>query len=157
MYKLTYALYATIVVLAVSACASGARPAATLTGKTDYRTITDAATLDRLIAELSMQGENPVLIDLRDGVDYERAHAPRFLNVPNARAGEPFATWIAPFRKDKYIILMCYGGNRSARAFEYLVVSGFTRVWDFSAGYESYAAAQGPSYVSEQGSCDCPK
>lgn len=119
--------------------------------------VRDAAELDALVESLRASGDYPLLVDLRDGKDYETAHAPGFLNVPNARDGEPFATWISPYRRDKPVVLMCYGGNRSARAFEHLAVAGFTRVVDFTPGYETYARQRGGDYTPEKGSCDCPK
>lgn len=122
-----------------------------------YRAVSSAGELDALVSSLRASGDSPLLVDLRDGKDYETAHAPGFLNVPNARDGEPFATWIAPYRRDKPVVLMCYGGNRSARAFERLVMAGFTRVIDFTPGYEAYVKQRGEGYSPEAGSCDCPK
>lgn len=125
--------------------------------KSTFRAVSDAAELDSLVASLRASGNYPLLVDLRDGKDYEAGHAPGFLNVPNTREGEPFATWISPYRRDKPIVLICYGGNRSARAFEHLAVAGFTHIIDFTLGYEAYARQRGGLYSPESGSCDCPK
>lgn len=122
-----------------------------------HRALTSSAELTALLQDPSFMKEGPLLIDLRDRKDYEQGHIPGFVNVSNARAGEPLATWITPFRRDKPVILICYAGNRSARAFESLVLSGFTRVVDYTAGYSDYAAGMGEGYSPESGSCDCPE
>ncbi len=140
-----------------AAVAFAARDGSPRRDKTSYRAVTEAAELDSLVSSLQASGDYPLLVDLRDGKDYEAGHAPGFLNVPNARDGEPFATWIAPYRRDKTIVLVCYGGNRSARAFERLVIEGFTRVIDFTPGYETYERQRGGDYAPEKGVCDCPK
>ncbi len=122
-----------------------------------HRALTSSAELTALLGDASFMKEGPLLIDLRDRKDYEQGHIPGFVNVSNAREGEPFATWVAPFRRDKPVVLICYAGNRSARAFEHLVLSGFTRVIDYTKGYADYAAGMGASYSPETGTCDCPE
>jgi rhodanese-related sulfurtransferase len=124
---------------------------------TQHRALSSSAELAALLSDTSFMKEGPLLVDLRDRKDYEQGHIPGFVNVSNAREGEPLATWVAPFRRDKPIVLICYSGNRSARAFESLVLSGFTRVIDYTKGYADYAAGMGEGYSPETGACDCPK
>ena len=86
-----------------------------------------------------------------------RAAAKHF-NVSRGTVEKMLAFSVPPgYRRDKPVVLMCYGGNRSARAFEHLAVAGFTRVIDFTPGYETYARQRGGDYTPEKGSCDCPK
>ncbi|HKL86998.1 MAG TPA: rhodanese-like domain-containing protein [Treponemataceae bacterium] len=119
-----------------------------------YRVLTQAAELDAL---LSLKGTYPLLVDLRDNEDFDTAHIANFLNFSFDDGGKRLATWIAPYKKDKPIILICYSGNRSARAFELLVLMGFTHITDFTSGYEAYAIEKGNSFTPEKGSCNCPK
>ncbi len=122
--------------------------------RTDYRQFNTAGELD---AYLSETGDDAILVDLRDRADFEKGHAPNFLNIAWKDSGELFRTWITPYRRDKPVVLICYGGNRSARAFEALVLLGFTRIADFSPGYAEYAAQKGEGFKPELGSCDCPE
>lgn len=115
--------------------------------------IRTAAELDALLAQ---KDRSPILIDLRDRKDFEAGHIPNFLNISNADGGELLATWITPFKRTKPVILICYGGNRSARAFEQLVLMGFREITDFTPGYAAYAKEKGEGYEAETGTCDCP-
>jgi rhodanese-related sulfurtransferase len=119
-----------------------------------FATLQSAAELDRFLED---KDSLPLLVDLRDNGDYESAHIPGFLNISLKDGTELLETWIRPFKRDKRVVLICYGGNRSARAFEKLVLMGFTHVVDYAPGYASYAAEKGLSFVPETGDCGCPK
>lgn len=121
---------------------------------TNHRLLTNAAELDELITE---GAGSTLLVDLRDRADFEKGHLPNFLNISWKEDGELFKTWVTPFRRDKQIVLICYGGNRSSRAFQALVLMGFTNITDFSAGYEAYVSQKAGSFIPELGSCDCPE
>jgi rhodanese-related sulfurtransferase len=119
-----------------------------------YRTVSSAADLDAI---LEAKANDPLLVDLRDGADYEIAHIPGFLNISLKDGTELLETWITPFRRTKPVVLICYSGNRSARAFEKLVLMGFTNITDVTTGYAAYAAEKGAAFVPEAGDCGCPK
>ncbi len=122
--------------------------------KTAYRSVSDAAEFDRLIAEAE---DGALFVDLRDRQDYVTGHVARFDNIAWKDDGALLETWIAPHRRNKEVYLICYGGNRSARAFERLVSMGFTRVTDFTPGWNGYTAAKGEGYAPETGDCGCPE
>ncbi len=122
--------------------------------KTEYRSVTDAAELDALLAEAE---SGALLVDLRDRADYTLGHAEGFDNIAWKDDGALLGTWIGPHRRDKQIFLMCYGGNRSARAFELLARMGFTRITDYTPGWNGYLAAKGEGYAPETGDCGCPE
>lgn len=120
----------------------------------EYRSLTDAAALDDLLAA---REAGALLVDLRDRSDYAAAHIEGFDNIAWKDNGELFESWISPHRRDKQVILICYGGNRSSRAFERLAVLGFTKVADFTPGWTGYLAAKGETYVPAAGDCGCPE
>lgn len=119
-----------------------------------YQMITSAAELDPILAD---KKNAPLLVDLRDSADYETAHIPGFLNISLKDGTALLETWITPFRRTKPVVLICYSGNRSARAFEKLVMLGFTNITDVTVGYAAYAAEKGTAFVPETGDCGCPK
>lgn len=120
----------------------------------DYRSLKNAAELDALLGQ---KKNSTILIDLRDRKDFEEGHIPGAFNIANKVDGSLLATWIKPFPRDKQIVVICYAGNRSARAFELLVLAGFTHVADYSPGYIAYVKEKGESYTGEAGSCNCPE
>lgn len=124
-----------------------AKPAAT------WRVISNAEELDAAIEAFEL---TPLLIDLRDRADFEAAHIPEFLNISNEGSEPVLDGWIAGHRRDRPVVLICYGGNRSARAFEKLAILGFTHIIDFSPGYAAYASQKGTGFAPETGTCNCP-
>lgn len=124
------------------------------TARRDYRSVFDAADFDALLAA---RNDGALLVDLRDRADYAAAHIEGFDNIAWKDNGDLFESWIAPHRRDKQVFLICYGGNRSARAFERLAVMGFTQVADFTPGWTGYLAAKGEAYVPAEGDCGCPE
>lgn len=147
----------TLVIASVIAVAAALASCSTAVPREDpilHRSVRTAAELDALLAQ---KDRSPILIDLRDRKDFEAGHIPNFLNISNADGGDLLATWITPFKRTKPVILICYGGNRSARAFEQLVLMGFREIADFSPGYAVYSREKGEGYRAETGSCDCPE
>lgn len=122
-----------------------------------YRPIEDADSFDNAITQLIAEGRNPLLLDLRDRADFEKGHIPFFLNVSNARDGEPLASWIEPYPRTKAVVLICYSGKRSGQARENLLAAGFTDLTEFTPGYAAYATQRGELYLAETGDCDCPE
>lgn len=120
----------------------------------EYRSVTSAEEFDALVAEAE---DGALFVDLRDRADYTIGHIARFDNIAWKDDGALLETWIGPHRRNKEVYLICYGGNRSARAFERLVSMGFTKVTDFTPGWTGYAAAKGEDYVPETGDCGCPE
>lgn len=122
--------------------------------KTHFQVLSTAAELDAI---LSQKENSPLLVDLRDRKDFEISHIANFLNFSYDDDGKRLETWITPYKRDKQVILICYAGNRTARAFERLVLMGFRNIIDFSPGYAAYAAEKGSAYAPETGSCNCPE
>lgn len=122
--------------------------------KPAYRSVSSAEEFDALISGAE---DGALLVDLRDREDYSIGHIAGFDNIAWKDDGALLETWIGPHRRNKEVYLICYGGNRSARAFERLVTMGFTRVTDFTPGWAGYLAAKGDAYAPETGDCGCPE
>jgi len=152
IHRLAVLIFAVIAAVSVTLAAQYRARIETL--RPEYRSVSDAAELDALIAAAD---NGALFVDLRDRADYALGHIPGFDNIAWKEEGELFETWIGPYRRDKQIFLICYGGNRSARAFERLVTLGFTRVTDYTVGFNGYKAAKGEGYEPETGDCGCPE
>lgn len=100
---------------------------------------------------------SPLLIDLRERADFIEGHIPGFINLPYGSDGALLGQWIEPYPRNKPVILICYGGNRSVRAFQQLAIAGFTNITDFTPGYTGYLTQKGDEFIGETGSCDCPE
>ena len=120
----------------------------------NYRSIQSAEELDTLIREAA---KAPLLIDLRDRKDFEESHIAGFLNISNEGEDPVLDRWIEPHSRNKQIVLICYSGNRSARAFEKLAVMGFVNIVDFTPGYAAYKTWKGEDWKPASGSCNCPE
>jgi rhodanese-related sulfurtransferase len=119
-----------------------------------YRSIQSAEELDALVREAE---KAPLLIDLRDRKDFEESHIAGFLNISNEGEDPVLDRWIEPHSRNRQLVLICYSGNRSARAFEKLVVMGFTNIADFTPGYAAYQTQKGADWKPASGSCNCPE
>lgn len=122
-------------------------------GCSSGKVLTDSETLERIVDRT----DRAVLaVDLRDTVDYESGHIPGFLGISLDDGGKRLRKWIAPFDRDTTVLLICYGGKRSARAARMLRLMGFTDVIDYSPGYSGYLAEKGDNFFPEIGGCGCP-
>jgi rhodanese-related sulfurtransferase len=121
--------------------------------RTGYRTLKSVEDLDSLLA---LKEERPLLVDLRDRADYDKEHISGFLNIPWDDGGARLEMFIKPYHKRKPVVLICYGGNRSSRAFERLVRMGYKNVVDYAPGYTGYFNEKGAAFTPESGSCNCP-
>lgn len=96
-----------------------------------------------------------LLIDLRDKEDFVEGHIDSFFNFPYTDEGEKLLTFLKPYRKDKPILLLCYKGSRSAKAYGQLVRLGYTNLVDFTIGYNKYVELKGEEFEPATGDCGC--
>lgn len=96
-----------------------------------------------------------LLIDLRDKDDFIEGHIDSFFNFPYTDKGEKLLTFLKPYRKDKPILLVCYKGSRSAKAYGQLVRLGYTNLVDFTIGYNKYIELKGDTFKPSTGDCGC--
>ena len=81
------------------------------------------------------QGEDPLVIDVREDWELQLASIPGVVHVPMsevpARLGE--------FARDAQIIVMCHAGGRSMRVAQFLANQGFTNVANLSGGISAWS------------------
>lgn len=129
--------------------------AADLIKETKYLKVTDAVQANNI---LTSDNSNYVIIDLRDKDDYIKEHIKNTFNFPYDKHIEELKSFInRDENKDKTIVLICYSGNRSSKAFEDLVISGVTNIRDISIGYEGYSKKYEGQYPVDSGDCQCTK
>ena len=74
-------------------------------------------------------GEDIIIVDVRTQEEYEEAHIPGALLIPNETIGEEKPEQLSDI--DAEILIYCRSGNRSAQAAKKLANMGYTNVYDF--------------------------
>ncbi len=91
------------------------------------------------------QGENPpILLDIREADEFQRAHIPGSLHVPRGLL-EGACNWnysetepLLAGGRDRDIVVICRSGNRSALAAKTMQEMGFTRVRSLKTGIRGW-------------------
>lgn len=123
--------------------------------ETKYVKITDEKEAHDIITS---NDSKYVTIDLRDKEDYIKAHIKNSFNFPYDKHIEELKNFInRQENESKTIVLICYSGNRSSKAFEDLVISGATNIIDISIGYDRYSKMYEGQYSVDYGDCQCTK
>lgn len=104
---------------------------------------------------LSNANGDYLLIDLRDKEDFTEGHVESFFNFPYTDEGEKLLTFLKPYKKDKPILLLCYKGSRSAKAYGKLIRLGYVNLIDFTIGYNKYVEIKGEEFEPATGDCGC--
>jgi sulfur-carrier protein adenylyltransferase/sulfurtransferase len=84
---------------------------------------------------------HPVIIDVREPVEWEICHLPEAILIPE----KDLKNRIQEFRISENIVLYCRTGIRSARALRTLKKAGFTKVKNLSGGIHSWSDEIDPS------------
>jgi rhodanese-related sulfurtransferase len=92
------------------------------------------------LAERLRSDEPPMLIDVREGWEWELARLENAHLVPL----DQFARASASLPKDADVVLYCHHGVRSLIAAQFLVTRGFTRVSNLTGGIDRYALEGDP-------------
>ncbi|CNH29035.1 thiosulfate sulfurtransferase [Yersinia aldovae] len=75
------------------------------------------------------------LVDIRDPQSYEAGHAPDAFHLTNGS--------LQPFMQqtdfEQPVMVMCYHGNSSKGAAQYLLQQGFEAVYSIDGGFEAWA------------------
>ena len=81
-------------------------------------------------------GEELVLIDVREPYEWEAGHLDAATHIPLAQVPQR----LADIPKDKEVVMICRSGGRSGRAQEYLMQQhGYTRVKNLIGGMQGWA------------------
>ncbi|CNE24911.1 thiosulfate sulfurtransferase GlpE [Yersinia nurmii] len=76
-----------------------------------------------------------VLVDIRDPQSYESGHAPGAFHLTNGS----LQTFMQQTDFDQPVMVMCYHGNSSRGAAQYLLEQGFDAVYSINGGFEAWA------------------
>ncbi|RWR02421.1 thiosulfate sulfurtransferase [[Pantoea] beijingensis] len=77
------------------------------------------------------------LVDIRDPQSFEAAHASGAFHLTNGSLN----AFIEQADFDTPVLVMCYHGNSSKGAAQYLLTQGFDRVYSIDGGFEAWRAA----------------
>ncbi len=83
----------------------------------------------------------PVLVDVREGWEYERVHVPGSIHLPLNELPQRFGE-LDPMKE---YALLCHHGMRSEMAAGFLQQRGFTRLINVDGGIDSWSATEDPS------------
>ena len=88
------------------------------------------------LAQRLANGEELVLIDVREPYEWEAGHLDAATHIPLAQVPQR----LADIPKEKEIVMICRSGGRSARAQEYLMQQhGYTRVKNLLGGMQRWS------------------
>lgn len=93
------------------------------------------------LSALRAGGDPPVVLDVREGWEFEIAAVPDSLHIP---MGEITGA-VARLPADRPIVVMCHHGMRSARVAGWLRSQGFDRVSNLAGGIDAWARHIDPS------------
>jgi len=79
---------------------------------------------------------NGLLIDVREPEEYDRAHIPGAVNLPQA----DLASRLDDLPRDRPVYVVCKAGYRSLRAAQFLIQAGFTNVASVKGGTDAWQA-----------------
>ena len=93
---------------------------------------------------MAARGEETLLIDVREPVEYEQAHVPGAINIPQA----DLATRLEEIPRDRPLLCLCQAGRRSFRAAQFLLQAGFTDVSHVLGGTSAWIGSGRPTVSS---------
>lgn len=91
------------------------------TSSGDYRQIT----MDEAVSMMETE-EDYLIIDVRTQQEYDQAHIPGAICIPNESIGSDEPSQLP--RKDQLLFVYCRSGNRSKQASEKLAALGYTNI-----------------------------
>ena len=93
-------------------------------GKNSYQQISGEEA-----AQIMAREENYILLDVRTREEFENAHIPGAICIPNETIGAEEIPELPD--KDQLILVYCRSGNRSKQAAEKLAALGYTNIVEF--------------------------
>ena len=86
-------------------------------------------------AHQKLQQKHAVLVDIRDPQSFEAGHTPGAFHLTNAT----LSAFMQQNEFDRPVMVMCYHGNSSRSAAQYLLHQGFDAVYSIDGGFEAWA------------------
>ncbi|WP_312240488.1 thiosulfate sulfurtransferase GlpE [Pantoea sp.] len=81
--------------------------------------------------------QGAVLVDIRDPQSFQTAHATDALHLSNSNLN----SFMAQADRSKPVLVMCYHGNSSKGAAQYLINQGFDAAYSIDGGFDAWRAA----------------
>ncbi|WP_445611443.1 thiosulfate sulfurtransferase GlpE [Hafnia alvei] len=88
-------------------------------------------------AQQKLQQSGVALVDIRDPQSYAAGHAEGAFHLTN----ETLQNFMQNNELDTPVMVMCYHGNSSRGAAQYLLHQGFEEVYSIDGGFEAWARA----------------
>ncbi len=101
-----------------------------------YKTITPAE-----FAERQARGEAPLLIDVREPLEFELARVEGAQLMPLSR----FDEWSPLLDPERETVFMCHHGIRSAQVCAFLARAGFKRLYNLAGGIDRWSTDVDPA------------
>ena len=86
-------------------------------------------------AQALLQGSKAVLLDVREGWEYEQVHVEGSLHIPMAEVPER----LAELNSARSYVVICHHGNRSQTVAQFLASKGYAQVSNLRGGIEAWA------------------
>ena len=96
----------------------------------NYETVSPAELDERL-----KDGDNMLLIDVREPEEYSIAHVEDARLLPLSR----FPEWADTLDPDAEIVFMCHHGIRSAQVCDFLARQGFKKLYNLAGGIDRWS------------------
>lgn len=93
--------------------------------------------VDKNYVKKEVVGKDVQLIDVRTPEEYEGGHIDDAVNY-NIIDSDGFLKQIESLDKEEPVYLYCKMGGRSSRAAQLLKEQGFTKIYDYSGGYNDW-------------------
>ena len=116
--KKRFWLFAAAALLLLAGCGAAEQPGST------YRQITQEEA-----AKMMQEQSGYILLDVRTQAEFEQAHIPGALCIPNETIGSDEIPALPD--KNQLILVYCRSGNRSKQAAEKLAQLGYTNIVEF--------------------------
>ncbi len=87
--------------------------------------------------------QGALLVDIRDPQSFEAAHVAEAFHLTNGTLNN----FIANADMDQPVLVLCYHGNSSKGAAQYLINQGFDQVYSVDGGFDAWRIAF-PSQIS---------
>ena len=108
-----------------------------LVGVSCQQSVNSITKVDKTFLKEEVLGKDVQLVDVRTPEEYEAGHIQGAVNY-NIINSEAFLGQIKALDKDQPVYLYCKMGGRSDRAANLLKEQGFSKIFDYSGGYNDW-------------------
>lgn len=83
--------------------------------------------------------QDGIMVDIRDPQSFAAGHVPRALHLTN----ETLSDFVRDTAFEQPVMVMCYHGNSSRGAAQYLITLGFENVYSIDGGFAAWQQSYG--------------